>query len=144
MPWVAIPALVVLAGGTVKSTLGGQVKGAQQQLRVQLAEQLQKVRRHFFDADLAAGSFSRVDEYFRNLERAVNEQVRKLVEKKSEEAQAEITRLTQMRQLDDRGRDARIREAQEQLSQWDNIGKYAKQVTAQIQALKRPKVPAKA
>jgi hypothetical protein len=103
---------------------------------------LQQVRRHFFDVDLTAGNFSRVDEYFRTLDRSVNEQVRELAQKKSEEAQAEITRLAQATQLDDREREARIKPAQEQLAQWDNIGKYTKQVMAQIEALKRPKAKA--
>ena len=143
-PFVAIPVLAVLVGSGVKGVLKGQVKTAQGELRKQLAEMLQQVRRHIFDVDLTAGNFSRVDEYFRTLDRAVNEQVRELAQKKSDEAQAEITRLAQATQLDDREREARIKPAQEQLAQWDNIGKYTKQVMAQIEALKRPKAPTKA
>ena len=141
-PFVAVPVLAVLVGSGVKGVLKGQAKTAQGELRKQLAEMLQQVRRHFFDVDLMAGNFSRVDEYFRTLDRAVNEQVRELAQKKSEEAQAEITRLAQATQLDDREREARIKPAQEQLAQWDNIGKYTKQVMAQIEALKRPKAKA--
>ena len=55
--------------------------------------------------DLTAGNFSRVDEYFRNLDRAVNEQVREIVEEKSKEAQAETTRLKEAVQLGDRERE---------------------------------------
>jgi uncharacterized coiled-coil DUF342 family protein len=103
---------------------------------------LQQVRRHFFDVDLTAGNFSRVDEYFKTLDRDVNEQVRELAEKKSKEAQAEITRLTQTMQLDEREREGRVKQVQGQLAQWDKIGKYTKQVMTQIEALKRPKAKA--
>ena len=69
-------------------------------------------------------------------DRAVNEQVREIVEEKSKEAQAETTRLKEAVQLGDREREARIKQTQQQLAQWDNIGKYAKQVIEQVEALK--------
>ncbi|MBV9454672.1 MAG: hypothetical protein JOZ19_11220, partial [Rubrobacter sp.] len=143
-PFVAVPVLAVLVGGGLKGALSGQVKTSQQQLRVQLAEQLQKVRRYFFDVDLAAGNFSRVDEYFATLERTVNEQVRELVEKNSTESQAEIARLKEAMQLDAREREARTKQAQEQLAKWDNIGKSLGAVTARIRILQRPAAPAPA
>jgi hypothetical protein len=138
-PFLAIPVLAVLVGSGVKGVHKGQIKTAQGELRKQLAEMLQQIRRHFFDVDLTADNFSRVDEYFRTLDRTVNEQVRELAQKKSKEAKAEITRLAKTAQLDDREREAQVKQAQEQLARWDNIGKYAKQVMAQIEALKRPK-----
>ncbi len=141
-PFLAVPVLAVLVGSGVKGVLKGQVKTAQGELRKQLLEMLQQVRRHFFDADLSAGSFSRVDEYFKTLERTVNEQVQELVREKSKEAQAEISRLTEGTQLEGREREARVKQTQQQLAQWDNIGKYAKQLTAQMEALKRPVAPA--
>jgi GTP-binding protein EngB required for normal cell division len=141
MPFVAIPVLVVLIGGGIKGALGGQVKATQQQLKVQLAEQLQKARRYFFDVDLTAGNFSRVDEYFMTLDRTVNEHVRGLVEKKSKESQAEISRLKEAVQLGHREREARTKQAQEQLTKWDNIGKSVGVVTAQIKALQGPAGP---
>ncbi len=105
---------------------------------------LQQVRRHFFDVELTPTRFSPVDEYFSSLERHVNGQVRAMVEQKSKEAQAEITRLSQASQLHGREREDQVKQAQQQLAQWDNIGKYAKQVMAQIEALKRPEAPAAA
>lgn len=141
MPFVAIPLLTMLVGGGIKGALGGQVKTAQQQLRVRLAEQLQKARRHFFDVHLAAGSFSRVDEYFMTLDGTVNEHVREMVEKKSKESQAEITRLKEAMQLEGREREARTKQTQEQLAKWDNIGKSVEAVTARIRALQRPAAP---
>ena len=143
MPFVAVPVLVALVGGGIKGALSGQVKTSQQQLKVQLAEQFQKTRRHFFDVDLTAGSFSRVDEYFMTLDRTVNEHVRELVAKKSKESQAEIARLKEAVQLGEQERQARTKQAQEQLTKWDNIGRSVTTLTAQIKALQRPAAPVK-
>jgi isopenicillin N synthase-like dioxygenase len=143
-PFVAVPVLAVLVGGGLKGALSGQVKTAQQQLKMQLAEQLQKVRRHFFDVDLSEGSFSRVEEYFATLDRTVNEHVRELAQKKSTESQAEIACLKEAMQLEGREREARTRQTQEQLAKWDEVGKTLGAVTNQIKALQRPAAPAKA
>jgi predicted house-cleaning noncanonical NTP pyrophosphatase (MazG superfamily) len=138
---VAVPVLAGMVYSGVKGVLKGQTKAAQGQLRMQLAEVLQKVRRHFFDVDLSTGNFSRVDEYFNNLERTVNEQVRGMVEKKSKESQAEISRLAQAAQLSGREREARIEQTRQQLAQWDKIGKSAKDIMGRMEALKRPQAP---
>jgi GTPase SAR1 family protein len=140
-PFVAVPVLAGMVYSGVKGVLKGQTKAAQGQLRMQLAEVLQKVRRHFFDVDLATGNFSRVDEYFNTLERTVNEQVRAMVEKKSKESQAEISRLAQAAQLSGREREARIEQTRQQLAQWDSIGKSAKDIMGRMEALKRPQTP---
>src|SRR5215217_9397475 len=79
LPIVVVPVFAGLVYSGLKGALSGQVKNAQGELRKQMMEMLQQVRRHFFDADLSAGSFSRVDEYFKTLERTVNEQVQELV-----------------------------------------------------------------
>ena len=100
------------------------------------------MRRYFFDVHLAAGSYSRVDEYFMTLDRTVNEQVRELIEKKSKESQAEITRLKEAIQLGEREREARTKQVQEQLTKWDNMGKSIEALTATIKALQRPTAPA--
>jgi len=91
--------------------------------------------------DLAAGSFSRVDEYFRTLERTVNEQVQEMVKKKSEESQAEITLLTQKMQLDGREREAQTKQIQEQLTGWDDIGESGRAVMSRIKALESSQAP---
>jgi GTPase SAR1 family protein len=141
LPVVAIPVFAGLVYSGVKGALSGQVKAAQGQLRMQLAELLQKVRRHFFNVDLATGSFSLVDEYFKTLDRVVNEQVRELVDKKSREAQAEINHLAQTAQLSSREREARIEQTRQQLAQWDSIGKSAKDIMKRMEGLKQPQAP---
>ena len=141
VPFVAVPVLVALMGGGIKGALSQQVKTAQQQLRMRLAEQLQRVRRHFFDVHLTSGKFSRADEYFKTLDSAVNRHVQDLVQRKSREAQAEISRLKEAMQLDDRERAARTKRTQGQLAQWDDVGKTVAAVSAQIRALQEPAVP---
>jgi len=143
-PFVAVPVLVGLVYSGVKGVLKGQVKSAQGQLRMQLAELIQQVRRYFFDVDLSAGNFSRVEEYFNTLERTVNEQVREMAEGKSKESQAEISRLTQTAQLSGREREAWIKQTRQQLAQWDSIGKAAKDIMERMEALKRSQAPATA
>ena len=141
MPFVAVPVLTVLVGSGIKGALGGQVKTAQQQLRMRLAEQLQTVRRYFFNVDLAGGSYSQVDEYFMTLDRMVNEHVRGLVEKKSKESQAKISRLKEAMELEGRELEARTKKAQEQMAKWDKIGKSVEAVAARLKALQRPAAP---
>lgn len=142
MPFVAVPVLLVLFGGGVRGSFKGQVTSAKHQLRIRLAEQLQKTRRYFFDVDLASGSFSRVDEYFRTLDATVNEYVRELVEKKSAESQAEISRLKESMQLGHREREVRTKEARERLAVWDNIGRSLAGETSRPQP--KPAAPARA
>jgi hypothetical protein len=67
--------------------------------------------------------------------------VRGLVEKKSKESQAEISRLKEAMQLEGREREARTKQAQEQLVKWDNIGKSVEAVIARLKALQRPAAP---
>ena len=105
------------------------------------AEQHQSVRRHFFNVHLTAGRFSRADEYFKNLDSALNEHVRELVQRKSREAQAEISRRKEAMQLGERERAARTKRTQEQLAQWDEVGKSLAAVTARIRELQQPGVP---
>lgn len=123
MPFVAVPILLALVGTGIRGSMVGQVTLSQQQLKIRLAEQFQKVRRYFFDVDLTLGRFSRVDEYFRELDLTVNEYVRALVERKSEESQAEIARMKEAMLLGNDERDARAKEARRRLEAWDALGK---------------------
>ena len=139
--WLAIPALGLLGFKGITSSGKTQVKQAQGQLRQQLSETLQQVRRHFFDVNLMTGSFSRVDEFFKGLQESVNEQVKQTVEQRTKDAQGEIARLNEAAQLDGRARDAQTKQAQEQLARWDQIGKSAGAVAGQIRALQGARAP---
>lgn len=141
-PYIFVPALVLVTAGTIGSVSRGQVNSAKGQLKMQLAEVLQKVRRYFFDVDLASANFSRVDEYFRELERATFGQVQEMVRQKSQDAAAEISRLNESIKLDDQQREARAREIREQLAEWDKLGKSVRDVMSQIKKLEESGVGA--
>lgn len=141
LPLVAVPALLVLVGGTLYEQLKKELQTAKMQLKAQLSEVRQQVYRHFFDVDQASGRYSRFDEYFNALDRAVNEQLQEMVQKKSKESQAEIARLSEVMKLDDPERDARTKQTQEQLSKWNNIGKSTEVVMKRIRASERPRAP---
>jgi GTPase SAR1 family protein len=133
---VAAPALIVLTGVGIKSARKGEINNAQQELRGRLREILLRLQRHFFDVDQASGRLSLVDEYFKTLERTMNERIGDLVRQKSAEAKAEIDRLTQAAKLDDQQREAQSRRIREQLAEWDEIGKRTKNIMTRIKALK--------
>lgn len=132
---VATPAYLLLAGIGAIGILRGSIKNARAELKNHLAEVLQRVRRHFFEADLASGRFGRVDEYFRDLERDMLARVRSIAEQKSREAEAEISRLTEAARLDDGRRQARVEQVRRMLDEWEGIGKAARDVMTKIKAL---------
>ncbi|MBV9454359.1 MAG: PASTA domain-containing protein [Rubrobacter sp.] len=132
---IAVPVVLVLVGSGIRNVRESQLKSARQELRAHLMEVLQKVRRHFFDVDLTSARFSRVDEYFRALEHAVNEQVRKIAENKSKHVYARTARLTEAMKLDNHECNVRAKRIHEQLGTWDDIGKATKDVIECIKEL---------
>ena len=72
---------------------------------------------------------------------AETKRVRGVVEKKSTESQAEISRLKEAMELEGREREARTKQAQEQMAKWDKIGKSVEAVAARLKALQRPAAP---
>lgn len=142
MPFfLALPVIAVLVGKGVQSALEGEVKRAQQELNTRLRGMLLRVQKHFFDVDLASGRLGVVDEHFKALERAMNEQIGELVRRKSKEANAEITRLTDAAKLDDKQREAQDKLIRNQLAQWDEIGKATKDTMTSIKALRAVSQP---
>jgi hypothetical protein len=133
---VAAPAVIVLAGFGIKGVMKGEVRSAKIELTGRLREALSRVQRHFFDVNLTHGRLSLVDEYFRSIERTVNERIDNLVRQKSREANAEIARLAKMAELNDQQRAAQSKRIEAQLAEWDKLGKRTKQVMLQIKALK--------
>lgn len=132
----AVPALLVLVGGGIVRARRARLEEAQEELRAHLQNTLHRLCHHFFvDVDLATGQLCRVDEYFRALERAMSEQLRRMVAKKSGEADAEIARLTEAAKLDDQERRIKAEQTREQLVEWEKIGNAAREVMERIKAL---------
>jgi hypothetical protein len=136
----AAPAVILLTGIGIGSVRKAELRNTQQQLTSRLRELLLRVHRHFFDVDLASGRLSLVDEYFKTLERTMNEQIGDLVQQRSREANAEIARLTEAAKLDDQQREAQSKRIRKQLAEWDEIGKATKNTMTLIKALKEARV----
>jgi hypothetical protein len=90
--------------------------------------------------NLASMRLSVVEEYFKTVERTMNEQIGDLVRQKSKEANAEITRLTESAKLDAQQRETESNRIRKQLAEWDEIGKATKNVMVMIKALKAAEV----
>jgi GTPase SAR1 family protein len=133
---VAIPALLLLAHLAIKDAGRVEVKNARDQLNAKLEKLVLEVHRHFTEVDLTSGRLSLVDEYFKTLERTMNEHIGDLVRQRSREANAEIARLAEASKLDAQQREATSRRLRAQLAEWDTIGKEIKDIMAQIKALK--------
>jgi len=142
------PALPFAVAGVLLTMISGwrsggkvQVDRAKQQLSQHMAEVLQKVRSHFFDVDYSAKRGSLVDEYFGALAAAMKEQIQTLTEQKLREAQDEIERLSRTAELDDQQRRARVQDAQQQLAEWDGLGRSIQQAIMELKALDPSRAP---
>jgi GTPase SAR1 family protein len=135
-PFVTVPALAMLARSGFQKAFKGEVQQARQELYARLREVLSHVRGSFYEVNLASMRLSVVDEYFRTVERTMNEQIGDLVRQKSKEANAEITRLTESAKLDAQQRETESNRIRKQLAEWDEIGKATKNVMVMIKALK--------
>jgi GTPase SAR1 family protein len=135
VPFVTLPALAMLARSGVQKALRGEVQQARQELYGRLREVLSHVQGNFYEVNLASGRFSVVDEYFRTVERTMNEQIGDLVRQKSKEANAEITRLTEAAKLDAQQRETESKRIRNQLAEWDEIGKATKNTMVLIKGL---------
>lgn len=99
-----------------------ELDGAKQKLRLHVGNVLQEARRHFFDVDLGSGRQSLVNEYFNALQNNLLDQVKRLAQQKSAEAQSELARMVEHGKLDERARAAHVGEARRQLEEWDKLG----------------------
>jgi GTP-binding protein EngB required for normal cell division len=144
-PPVAISAVAV-AGiwGLVRgwrAASANQLKAARQELQRHLANTLQEVRRHFFDVDLSASRFSRVDEYFNLLEQSLTQHIAKVASQKLAEAQAETARLAEESQLDGQARRVKAEQLRQQLAEWDDIGRSIRETQVLLGELERGPSP---
>jgi GTPase SAR1 family protein len=140
LPFVTLPALAMLARSGVQKALRGEVQQARQELYRRLMEVLSHVQGNFYEVNLASGRLSVVDEYFRTVERTMNEQIGDLVRQKSKEANAEITRLTETAKLDAQQRETESKRIRNQLAEWDEIGKATKNTMVVIKGLTEARV----
>ena len=100
-----------------------QLRTAKQEVSRYVSDVCQKVRQHFLDVNVAAGSFSPVDEYFNELEKIAEEQVENLTRKKAGELEAEIARLKKEAELTEQQRKAEAEQLRGQMGTWNELGR---------------------
>jgi len=109
------------------------LKGAQQELRRNLGIVLQQVCRYFFEVDESQGRFSRVDEHFEALQKAVMGQVQNLADQKLAQAKAEVARLDEESNLGAAALAAKAEETRVQLARLDAIGRSLASIGSKLQ-----------
>ncbi|MFM9964371.1 MAG: dynamin family protein [Planctomycetaceae bacterium] len=108
-----------------------EMNKARQQLRQHLEAVLRSHRKFFFEPDAAEKRFGRADEYFDGVEDSLLKQVEQFVVERAEQANAEVKRLTEQAQLDERARTEAAQRLQLTLTTWDQLGtRIAKQQVA--------------
>lgn len=140
--WPIIPLASAAAGlwGWLKgwrNIEAQELESVKRKLREHLAEVLRQVQRYYSSVDLAAGQYSRADEYFRALETLMTEQIQAIASQKLTEAQAELERLTREAELDEQQRRSQALEVREQLAAWDRLGSAIKKIMEQLNALEQ-------
>lgn len=130
---VAAPAVLFLTWYVERRAA---LKAGKQELLHHLADLMQRLRQQLlFEVDLHSGQFSRLDECFNSMERAVAEQIGRLATRKLAEAQAEVDRLGEEAKLDDQARHAKAEQTRKQLAEWDEIGNRLRDLRAELAAL---------
>lgn len=110
-----------------------ELKAAQEELNNHLDTKLQEFRYALILNKASSLSFS--EKYFDNLIRAVLEHVDKVTAQKSEEARAELERISKEAQLHGQQRQARIEQLRQQIREWKSIGHSIQVLVKQLKAL---------
>lgn len=145
VPWVVLPAAVAIAGLLVTKSLmdtrSKQLEKIKGELRKNLGNVLNQVKRHFLDVDSASNRHSRVDEFFNELQSNVSEHIQAVVKQKHEEANKEVGRLNEEAMLGDKERADRNKELEQQLAEWKKVGETLGQLVRQLVALSQTQRP---
>ncbi len=147
LSWFPPVAATVVVGTVIWRMVTGwkkaketQLNSARAELQRYLATVLQDVRQQFINVDLDTLHKSLVDEYFERLVQAVSAQVQKLAAQKSQEAKAEYERLVVQAKLADEQRVAKGRQLQQQIAEWERLGKAMQGLLGEL--LTPPRQPA--
>jgi hypothetical protein len=141
-PWFAPLAILGIVGAGIwaaargwRTVQGAQVKEAQHALHDHLTALLREVHERFFYQNQAYDGQSLVSYYFDTLANAMEEQIQQIADEKSDEAQAEIARLDAGMKLDQQQRSVQARQVQEQLSEWDSLGRLIRSTASTLKSL---------
>jgi len=113
-----------------------QVNRAQQELYKHLGEVRDRVRRYYFDVDLASGRVqSLVDQHFDQQVRTISDYVQRLAHEKSEDARLELTRFMDQAKLDEQQRTVKLEELRGQVAQWETLGHAIQEIGTALAGL---------
>lgn len=138
-----ILALIGLAGGLLAILNGtrtidqNQLRTAKQEVSRYASDICHKLGQYFLEVDLAAGSFSRVDEYFTKLEEAAESQVETLTQTKSDEIDRVIRQLEESALLSEQERAAKAEQLRQQMATWNSFGRALRTVNENLTRLDR-------
>lgn len=112
-----------------------QHKQGQEELRRHVAKVLTAIRQHFFGVRI--GQKSVVDSFFDALDESANAEVSALIERKTEEAKAQLHQLQEDARLDQKSRATAIAEVQDKLRQWQELGRSVGALAEEVDAIDR-------
>ncbi|MCX7702299.1 MAG: dynamin family protein, partial [Gemmataceae bacterium] len=110
---------------------------AKRELSTRMTALVHDVRRQFFEVDAVRGQQSLVDEYFDGLSERVTETIRKIVNQRLADNQAEINHLDEQARLDDHQRQSQAERLRQQLAAWDNLGQEIRAIQAELRELEK-------
>ena len=138
-----IAAVASLIGGILSALRGtknvdnNQLRTSKQEVCRFAVDVCQRIRQHFLDVNLDAGTFSTVDEYFNQLQHFAENQIDGLIEKKASETEAEIERLKTAAALTDQQREAEAERLREQMVTWREVGRKIDEASKLLQTIDR-------
>jgi hypothetical protein len=137
---IAVPAVV--AAGIWAAIRGwktkeqAQLKEAQRELNEHLTSVFTEVRERFLLKHQYNGQ-NLVDNYFSTLINSFSDQIQEIAEVKLEEARTASNRLAEQASLDEQERKARAEKAQQQLTEWDEVGRAIEVIVSDLKVLDR-------
>ncbi len=103
-----------------------------------LSNALKQIRERFLRADSAYNDQSLVNYYFSTLIESIDNHIQQIAEAKSRESNETDTRLSAEIALDEQERKSKAALLQQQLTEWDAIGRDIQDMTDRIKVMDKP------
>lgn len=114
-----------------------QLAQARNKLEEHLSTVMHEVHKRFLEPDVAYNGMSLVNYHFDSLINTMNDQIEAIVAEKSEDTRKESARLEEQINMDKQQRAARKEELQQQLAEWDQLGRSLRATNSQLTDLEQ-------
>ncbi len=114
-----------------------QLAQARNKLEEYLSTVMHEVHKRFLEPDVAYNGMSLVNYHFDSLINTMNDQIEAIVAEKSEDTRKESARLEEQINMDKQQRAARKEELQQQLTEWDQLGRSLRATNSQLADLEQ-------